>query len=156
MAPGFRSGFIVAPDQLIAEMDKLLGVMDRHGDALTESALGEMIADGEIHRYLKKTVKEYGGRRDHLARLLHDRLGGYIDFSIPTGGLAIWTKWPLSYNLMQFREACARRDLYLPRYLLYQSKNYSGIRLGFGSLTPEELNEAVGIMADVNAILPCR
>ncbi len=149
MAPGFRSGFIVAPDQLIAEMDKLLGVMDRHGDALTESALGEMIADGEMHRYLKKAVKEYRSRRDHLTQLLQDRLSAYIDFAIPTGGLAVWTKWPRSYNLMRFREACARHDLYLPRYLLYQSKKYSGIRIGFGSLTPDELTEVVAAMEEV-------
>ncbi|WP_353130671.1 PLP-dependent aminotransferase family protein [Parapedobacter pyrenivorans] len=158
MAPGFRSGFIVAPDQLIAEMDKLLGIMDRHGDALTESALGEMISDGEIHRYLKKAIKEYRSRRDHLAQLLRDRLKGYLSFTAPAGGLAIWTTWPQGYNLMQFRTACARHDLYLPRYLLYQSDKYSGIRFGFGSFTPEELNETVGIMEDVllNAIPPGR
>ena len=146
MAPGFRSGFIVAPDQLIAEMDKLLGIMDRHGDALMESALGEMIVDGEIHRYLKKSVKEYLGRRDHLVRLLRDRLGGEVNFAAPTGGLAVWTMWPRGCNLMRFRAACARHDLYLPRYLLYQSKEYSGIRIGFGSLTPEELTEVVTVM----------
>ncbi len=152
MAPGFRSGFIVAPAPLIAEMDKLLGIMDRSGDTLTESALGEMIADGEIHRYLKKAVKEYRGRRDHLIRLLHERLNGHIDFAAPTGGLAVWTKWPRDYNLMQFRAACARRDLYLPRYLLYQSKAYSGIRFGFGSLAPNELSEVVEIIAEVSGL----
>src|SRR5690606_40293102 len=49
MAPGFRSGFIVAPAPLIAEMSKLLGVMDRSGDTLTEAALGELIARSEEH-----------------------------------------------------------------------------------------------------------
>ncbi|MFB2121500.1 PLP-dependent aminotransferase family protein [Parapedobacter sp. 2B3] len=150
MAPGFRSGFIVAPTELVAEMDKLLGIMDRYGDTITESALGEMIADGEIHRYLKKAIREYRGRRDHLVRLLDDRLGDMIDMVAPTGGLAVWTKWPPHYNLMQLREACARKDLYLPRYLLYQSKKYSGIRLGFGSLSLDELTKVVDIVASVS------
>jgi len=151
MAPGFRSGFIVAPTQLIAEMDKLLGIMDRYGDTLTEAALGELIADGEIHRYLKKTVREYKIRRDHLVKLLTDQLGDWVDVATPTGGLAVWTKWPPHYNLMRFREACARKDLYLPRYLLYQSANYSGIRLGFGSLSPDELTEVVDVIGGVMA-----
>src|SRR5690606_9771866 len=99
-------------------------------------------------------VKEYRDRRDHLVRLLQDRLGGYIDFSVPTGGLAVWTKWPSGYRLMQFRAACARHDLYLPRYLLYQSKTYSGIRLGFGSLTPDEISEVVEIIAEVAPLDP--
>ncbi len=149
MAPGFRSGFIVAPRELIDEMSKLLGVMDRYGDTLTELALGELIADGEIHRYLKKVTKEYKARRDCLAGLLTRHLHPYVDFALPKGGLAIWTSWPLELNLTQFSRACAHYDLYLPRYILYQSKAYSGIRMGFGSLTLEELNKTVGTMVTV-------
>lgn len=149
MAPGFRSGFIVAPAPLISEMTKLLGVMDRTGDTLTEAALGELIADGEIHRYLKKAVKAYKARRDLMVALLNERLAGRIDVVTPSGGLAVWTNWPPAYNLVRLREACRRRDLHLPRYLLYQSARYSGIRLGFGSMSPQELAEAIAIMADV-------
>ena len=148
MASGFRSGFIVAPEPLISEMGKLLGIMDRHGDVLTELALGELIADGEILRYLKKATKEYSNRRDHLARLLKENLNGYVNFTLPSGGLAIWTEWSTDLNLMQFQKSCAKRDLYLPRYLFYQSKKQSAIRMGFGSLTHEELSEVVAIMAD--------
>lgn len=151
MAPGFRSGFIVAPAPLIAEMDKLLGIMDRYGDTITEAALGELIADGEIHRYLKKAVGEYKERRNRMVRLLSERLGDTVDVVPPVGGLAVWTKWPANYNLMRLREACRRHDLYLPRYLLYQSRKYSGIRIGFGSLAPEELTDAIGIIADAAA-----
>ncbi|GGG87325.1 GntR family transcriptional regulator [Parapedobacter pyrenivorans] len=148
MAPGFRSGFIVAPDRLIAEMDKLLGIMDRHGDTLTESALGEMIADGEIHRYLKKSIQAYRVRRDCLGQVLASKLGHCVDFTLPNGGLAIWTQWPVTLNLMQLQKQCLEHDLYLPRYLLYQSHNYCGIRFGFGSMAPEELSDAIQVIAE--------
>src|SRR5690606_3400787 len=95
MAPGFRSGFIVAPAPLIVEMGKLLGIMDRYGDTITEAALGELIADGEIHRYLKMAVREYKGRRDQLVQLLNTRLGDMVEVVTPSGGLAVWTRWPL-------------------------------------------------------------
>lgn len=148
MASGFRSGFIVAPEPLIREMDKLLGIMDRHGDVLTELALGELIADGEIHRYLKKATREYKGRRDCLVQLLEEHFGEQVSCVSPSGGLAIWTEWPSNLNLMRFRKACSQKELYLPRYLLYQSKKHSGMRIGFGSLTQSELGEVVGIMAE--------
>lgn len=148
LASGFRSGFIVAPVPLIHEMGKLLGIMDRYGDTLTELALGELIDDGEIHRYLKKAVKEYRGRRDFLVRSLRARLGDAVDVSVPDGGLAVWTQWPARYSLMRFREACARQGLQVPRYLLYQSNKHCGIRLGFGSLSVDELDEAVQIMGE--------
>ena len=151
MAPGFRSGFIVAPAPLIAEMGKLLGIMDRYGDTITEAALGELIADGEIHRYLKKTVGEYRERRDHMVQLLSGRLGSAVEVVPPTGGLAVWTRWPAHYNLMRLRDACKRYDLYLPRYLLYQSRAYCGIRIGFGSLSPHELSAAIDIIAEAKS-----
>jgi GntR family transcriptional regulator/MocR family aminotransferase len=53
LAPGFRTGFIVAPENLMAEMRKYLGIIDRQGDILMERTLGEMIEEGEINRYLK-------------------------------------------------------------------------------------------------------
>lgn len=146
LAPGFRSGFVVAPSTLINEMGKLLGIIDRYGDVLTELALGELIADGEIHRYLKKATKTYKERRDHLARLLVARLGDRVDFVVPNGGLALWTTWPPGVNLMQIARACAKHELDVPRYLLYQSGDQCGIRLGFGSLNPKELTEVVDIL----------
>lgn len=148
LASGFRSGFIVAPIPLVNEMAKLLGVMDRYGDILTEQALGELIADGEIHRYLKKAIKQYRARRDHLAELLCSQLNGYLQFTKPTGGLAIWTRWKPQVNLLQLAQVCAQQDLHIPRYLLYQSRDYSGVRLGFGGMDEAELSESVRIIVE--------
>lgn len=149
LASGFRSGFIVAPAGLIREMDKLLGILDRYGDVLTELALGELIADGEIHRYLRKSIQLYRERRNRTVQMLAMKLGDRVDFAIPDGGLAIWTKWPHSTNLMQLQQQCLKNDLYLPRHLLYQSNVHCGIRLGFGSLSPTELEKAIAILAAV-------
>lgn len=148
LASGFRSGFIVAPAPLINEMAKLLAIMDRYGDVLTELALGELIDDGEIHRYLKKATLEYRARRDYFAALLDQHLGSFVQYEKPAGGLAIWTSWPQSVNLLRLANACSKHDLYLPRYLLYQSRSQSDIRFGFGSLNEAELAEGVQILAD--------
>lgn len=149
MAPGFRSGFIVAPNELIREMEKLLAIIDRHGDAFTDLALGELIAEGEIHRYLRKTIREYKVRRDHLTDLLQQHLSRYLRFTTPESGLAIWTEWGPGINLMRLRDTCVRHELYLPRYLLYQTSRYSGIRIGFGSCTAQELTERIERLAHV-------
>lgn len=59
LAPAFQTGFVVAPDNLIAEMRKHLAIIDRQGDLIMEQALGEMIEEGEVHRHLKKSLKVY-------------------------------------------------------------------------------------------------
>ncbi len=143
LAPGFRTGFIVAPENLMAEMRKYLGIIDRQGDILMERALGEMIEEGEINRYLKKSLKVYQERRDYLAVLLKENLENLITFQIPSGGLAIWLEWNVPINLMQLSRGCAQDNLFIPKTLLYQNKNLTAMRLGFGDLNADEMEKVL-------------
>ncbi|WP_222165105.1 aminotransferase-like domain-containing protein [Edaphocola aurantiacus] len=147
LAPGFRTGFIVAPQNLMVEMRKLLGIIDRQGDIVMEQALGEMIAEGEIHRYLKKSLKIYEQRRDDCTALLQQYLGGHIRFQKPSGGLAIWAEWAAPVNLSQVSKICARSDLFIPKTILYQNRNITAMRLGFGDLNETEMEKAIAILA---------
>ncbi|MEC5145865.1 PLP-dependent aminotransferase family protein [Chitinophaga sp. 212800010-3] len=146
LAPGFRTGFIVAPENLMTEMRKHLGIIDRQGDVLMEQVLGEMIEAGEIQRYLKKSLKVYQERRDHFVELLQQHLGGYIDFKKPAGGLAVWIRWKQPINLMRLSRVCAQNNLFIPKTLLYQQKDLTAMRLGFGHMTLQEAEESVRVL----------
>lgn len=138
LAPGFRVGFLVAPENLVTEMQKVQGIIDRQGDSIMEQVLGELIAEGEIHRHLKKVQKIYHERRNHFCKMLHTELGNSVSFSTPPGGLAVWTKWKTGMNLMRISKACAAQGLQLPQFLLYQTTELSAMRLGFGNFTEGE------------------
>jgi len=146
LAPGFRSGYLVAPENLISETAKFRRLVDRQGDMLMEQALGELLDEKEVQRHLKKAVKIYQERRDVFSALLEDQLGEVLEFTSPPGGLSIWTKWDPKLNLMRISKSCLKRNLHLPQELLYQTENSTAMRLGFGNLTAEELEEAVGIL----------
>lgn len=148
LVPGFRTGFIVAPENLMIEMRKYLGIIDRQGDVLMEHVLGEMIAEGEINRYLKKSLKTYQERRDYFVSLLEQNLGEYIDFQKPSGGLAVWMKWKIPVNLMQLSRNCAQNNLFIPKTLLYQNKNLTAMRLGFGNLNLTEMDKSIEILSE--------
>jgi len=148
LVPGFRTGFIVAPENLMIEMRKYLGIIDRQGDVLMEHVLGEMIAEGEINRYLKKSLKTYQERRDYFVSLLEQNLGDYIDFQKPSGGLAVWMKWKIPVNLMQLSRNCTKNNLFIPKTLLYQNKNLTAMRLGFGNLNLNEMDKSIEILSE--------
>lgn len=148
LVPGFRTGFIVAPENLMIEMRKYLGIIDRQGDVLMEHVLGEMIAEGEINRYLKKSLKTYQERRDYFVSLLDKNLGDYIDFQKPSGGLAVWMKWKIPVNLIQLSRNCAQNNLFIPKTLLYQNKNLTAMRLGFGNLNLYEMDKSIEILSE--------
>ncbi|WP_138480347.1 MocR-like pyridoxine biosynthesis transcription factor PdxR [Dyadobacter bucti] len=149
LAPGLRSGYIVAPENLIAELGKLRRIIDRQGDLMMEQALGELLEEGEIQRHIKKAQKVYHQRRDLLSDLLVSDFSQYLSFKSPPGGLAIWTEWRKDINLMRVSKACLKQNLHLPQTLLFQTGQLSAMRLGFGNLNEQELKESVGILKNV-------
>lgn len=145
LAPAFRTGFIIAPINLIQEMNKYLGIIDRQGDVIMEQALGEMIDDGALHRHLKKTVKIYKERRDSMCGILDDTLKQKVSFRIPNGGLALWVELRQPKSLLKLKKECFKRDLLIPRHILYQNKQLCAIRLGFGHMDDHEMERSLHI-----------
>lgn len=149
LAPNFKTGFMVAPQNLIAEARKYMGIIDRQGDVIMEQALGEMIEEGDIHRHLKKSLKVYRERRDHCCHLLAQLFEGQLIFEKPNGGLAVWLRWQTPVSLYQMAKACGQKDVFIPKLLLYQNKNLCAMRLGFGHLNEEEMSHCLQVMRDV-------
>ena len=147
LVPTFSTGFVVAPQNFIAEMKKYLGILDRRGDMIMEQVLGEMIAEGDIHRHLKKSLKVYRERRNHCCALLAKHLGHQISYNVPTGGLAVWLEWNSPGSLLKLANDCQKHDLFIPKNILYQNKKTTAIRLGFGHLTIEEMEKSLEILS---------
>lgn len=138
LAPGFRTGFIVAPENLVKEINKLKAIIDLNGDLMMEQVLGEMIAEGEISRHLKKAHQTYRDRRDHFCNQLNKMLHSKVDYKLPPGGLAVWLPFQTRLNLSKVAKACLAGSLNLPTTLLYQTKDLTAIRLGFASFNETE------------------
>lgn len=146
IAPHIQAAYLIAPVNVINELSKLRRIIDHQSDWLMEQALGELLHEGEIQRHSKKTKKVYHQRRDFLSNLLREELDELVTFIPPSGGLAFWTLWNKRVNLMKLSKACAKAELHLPQNILYQTKRFSGMRLGFGNLSENELSRAVEIM----------
>jgi GntR family transcriptional regulator / MocR family aminotransferase len=141
--PSFQTGFVVAPENLIAEAKNYLQILDRQGDLIQEQMLSELIYEGEIHRLLKKNILVYKQRRDFLCRCLEENFKDTIRFKKPTGGLAIWLQFKTVIPLVQLSENALKYDLFLPKTILFQDKNTCAIRLGFGHLNEAEIETIV-------------
>lgn len=149
LTPSFSTGFVVAPQNFIVEMQKYLGILDQQGDLVMEQVLGEMIAEGDIHRHLKKSMKVYQERRNNCCALLAKHFGHQSRFSVPTGGLAIWLEWNIPISLLQLAKNCEKNDLFIPKNTLYQNRKTTAMRIGFGHLTTEEMEKSLQIIGSL-------
>ncbi|HEY1193699.1 PLP-dependent aminotransferase family protein [Flavobacterium sp.] len=143
---GFSYGFVAAPADFIKELEKNQNILEPGIDVMKEQVLTEWISEGEVHRLSKKNKKIYKERRDFFVSILNEKLNGKIKFKIPPRGLAIWVEWLPDFNLIKFQKECLNNGLFLPKTILYQTKDLTATRLGFGHLEKEEMEKAASIL----------
>lgn len=141
--PSFQSGFVVAPENLIAEAHNYLILLDEQGDIIQEQMLSELIAEGEIYRLLKKNIVTYKRRRDAMCLYLEQYFKNTIQFEKPSGGLAIWLEFTKEVSLVKLAKEAEKLDVFLPKSILYQDKNTCAIRFGFGHLSEDEMEDVI-------------
>lgn len=147
VAPAIRIGYLIAPKDFVDEAARLRRVIDRQGDQLLEFTLARMIRDGEIQRHSKKAQKVYHARRNLFCSLLKERLEEYFEFRKPEGGMAVWVKLREGYDWDEVKAEAAKNKLKLGGYCGDEDDTidspYPGLRMGFASLTLDEIRESV-------------
>lgn len=145
LAPGLRVGYLVASKEFIQQCANEVMIIDRQGNSITEQAVAELMASGEIKRHIRRTFKIYNERRNILMALIRNELNEYVKFDEPNGGLAIWLRLNDGINIENLvKNALHEQVRVLPASLFSESAlNVNAIRLGFGSLNLDELNEGV-------------
>lgn len=151
IAPAFRVGYLVATDDFMTELMGTRRIVDRQGDPVLERAVGMLMEEGIIKRYTRKALSAYRERRNLTCDLLKEKLGGEINFKIPDGGMAIWAKFDKKINLIEVANKCKEKDLYISDGQLNnpEGKNLNACRMGFASMTPDEIVESIEILEKV-------
>ncbi|WP_322048119.1 PLP-dependent aminotransferase family protein [Paraburkholderia sp. J67] len=145
LTPSLRIGYLIAPSQFIDRASAEVTIINRQGDPATEAAVADLLASGVIHSHTRKVMKLYTERRDLLARLLTMHHDDWLAFELPVGGLALWTVLKQDLNMDALQEVAAREGVrFLPTGLFStRDRSYPALRLGFGSLNTDEIEDAV-------------
>ena len=146
LGSSFRCGFIVAPENLIEALGKNQLLISTHGDAVMQKMLADLIADGELRKHLRRAAKLYRARKDALMESLHARFGERITLRNPEGGLALWVTFREDVDVDAMVRRAADEQLFVRggRQFSPLDQPVNGLRLGFASMTPDELAQAVG------------
>lgn len=149
ISPAIRTGYVVAPVNLIAELARLRQLIDTQGDPIMELALADLFENGTVKRHLKKALQEYHRRRDFVCSALSQQLGGKIDFKIPDGGLSIWAQFHPSIPLPPLAEKLKQKGVILSNGLIHNTTGSSlnATRIGFGWMTEKESEKAIAILS---------
>jgi len=158
LGPGMRVGFLVAPQELMPQINAM-----HWGRPTSEFAI--LASLYYLRDQLDSHVDEISGilesRRDAMIEAIGEHMGANVSTSKPEGGLYLWVGLPEGANTVPVVEKARKEGVaYLPGSNFSPSgagKNY--LRLCFGYETPEVIREGIEVLANVfteEGLLPGR
>lgn len=147
LAPGLRTGFVVAPQALVKHLGEIRRLVDRQGDHAVEAALAQLLEDGSVQRHARRMRRVYHRRRDALVEALHATFGSTLQFTVPPGGMALWVAAP-GRNVDAWAQRARNNGTVFTTASQYAFDGSAQpfMRLGFAGLTEKQLQQAVAGM----------
>jgi GntR family transcriptional regulator/MocR family aminotransferase len=151
LGSSFRMGFMVAAPDIIAQAIRLRRILDLKGDTYLESSIASLIRDGSFARHVHNMNRIYAGRCGLFCMVVRDQLNGYVSFCAPQGGMALWITFDQRFDLGDVIRRCAGRGLQLlgTSYKNEKGRHHNSLRVGFASLSEEEMLKGVDILRGV-------
>lgn len=151
IAPAIRVGYVVGPKGFMESLVSLRAQIDRQGDNILEHAIADLMEDGTIGRHSRKAVAIYRGRRDLMEVCLNKYFGAAIHHKRPEGGLAYWIQFKEKIDFNSYSELLKNKHIQIVPPETFYEDGYArfGMRLGYGSLNEEELENGIKTLAEV-------
>jgi len=148
VAPSIPLSFVYGPVEFIHSLASCQMVVSQQRDRLLEQGMANLMAEGEIRRYLQQTHATYKKRLTLTSGILEVNFTGIADFTIPKGGLAIWIRLHQPLQISQLHEAgiyiVNPNSFYAPHY-----NGQTGLRLGFASLEENAIVKGLDKLAKI-------
>jgi GntR family transcriptional regulator / MocR family aminotransferase len=149
--PGIRLGYLLCPPALRNDLIMIKSLDDLGCSSMEQAALATFLESRQYEKHLRKSLTELRVRRDALLEALSRHLGANIEISASAGGahVVVWFPHHSYKTLRQLIERALERGLGLyPIHPFYETPpTMPGLMIGFGGLSPAELNTAIALLA---------
>ncbi|MDC6168966.1 aminotransferase-like domain-containing protein [Paucibacter sp. XJ19-41] len=151
LTPGFRLGYIVAPDELYPKLLQAKQAADLHTPGFNQRVVHEVIKNGFLDLHVPKIRARYKANRDAMAAALQEHLPTGCEWQSPAGGMFFWIRLPEGFDAMALLPLAVEAGIaYVPGAAFYAHKpDPRSLRLSFVTLTPELITEGVAILGRV-------
>ncbi len=151
--PGFRLGWIVAPEPVIARLAWVKALVDLDSNSLAQWAVAEYAGSGQLDAHLARLQAVYPERLDTLIAALERDARSSLTWQRPAGGFYLWLRLAGGLRAREvLTEAIARGVAFVPGDLYHvDGGGRDTIRLAFSGLTPDQLTVAARRLSEAVA-----
>jgi len=145
-SPTLRMGYMILPWELIGRMQAAIEAINLSVPVLLQRALAVFLHSGQLERHIYKMKRLYAKKRLLLIRELRKAFGTNVRISGENAGMHLMVTFenhPLCQEDFNFLRACFVEAEWSEDYMLQKGVHQSGMILGYGALTVEEIVNGV-------------
>lgn len=152
LAPGIRMGYVCAPKEVIAKMTVGKQAADTHSTMFSQLLVYDWLESTDLHAHLKKSQSIYRRKLNLMCDLTEEKLGGFVEFVRPEGGLFVWCKLPENVNMLDFVGRCVENKLAVvpgTAFAVNQGDAEDCFRMNFSTPSDEQIVKGMDILEKV-------
>jgi len=140
--PGLRLGWLIASEDLVAEIAWQRAARHDHPPWPVQRAFLTMLRDGHLDRLVRSARRVYAER----SRIVAAALAPYGDIGAPPAGMYLTLPLP-GHVAESVRAQCWQAGFDVPSLTEYsRTSGLTGLVIGFGGVTDDELSRALSVI----------
>ena len=151
-APGLRTGWIVAPKNVLAKINLVKQGTDLCGSAFNQIVVEHYFTDTPWQKTLQTFIDTYHVRRDAMLKALEEHFPAEATWTHPEGGFFVWVTLPSYVDTASMLGAALEHGVtYVPGDGFFPDgeTGKNSMRIAFCYESPENIEEAVKRLAAV-------
>jgi len=153
VCPGIRVGYLVGPKGLIGDIRKKATNTYISPGMVAQAIVAEFCESGAIDRSIETVKEALRERRDTTCAALEEKLPD-ARFARPEGGYFLWVDLPDGDDVAKLAEAAEERGVVFTKGTDFMLEGGdASFRIAYSGVGPEEIQEAIGRIADARAEL---
>ena len=153
VAPGFRTGWVVAPRAIRDKLVVAKQAADLHTSSFDQLVLERYLRDFDNARHVERVRAAYGERYTVMEEELERCLPSDFSWTRPEGGMFMWVEGPRAFDSYAvFPQALERKVAFVPGADFFPAGGGKNcMRLNFSNSSPALIREGIERLAGICA-----
>jgi 2-aminoadipate transaminase len=151
VVPGFRLGWIIAPEQVLQVAARAKQATDLHTSTFTQMIAHDIAQGTFMDEQINRVRSYYQGQRDLMLRNIEKYFPEDIHFTRPKGGMFLWVTLPKEKNALPLLEQAVKRGVaYVPGEPFFANGGGKNtLRLSYSVATPEQVEKGIASLGEL-------
>ena len=150
LAPGFRTGYVIGPAEIISKIIVCKQVSDVHSNIWAQAICERFMRTVDMDQHLSNLRSIYRRKRDLMLSEMEKTFSKKIKYNKPEGGLFIWCTLPDDCDMNAFCKKAVQdyKIALVPgnAFLINESDKTTSFRMNFSTPTDEQIVKGTRIL----------